>query len=150
MQRPPQGPSRQQRTRRVSGAAALLLWFALLPFLARLPLGVDWAAQYLPDAGRVLWGLLFFAAFNSLPGVVLAIAVLGRLALPRAALLLVFLLMSTLTIAAHYGYDLAADAQAAIWLVVAPVYIAVVGIGVLGIAGAATALLHYLQRHRDA
>jgi hypothetical protein len=135
---------------RVVGVAALLAWFALLPYVARLPGGLQWVQQYLPDTGQQLWGLLFLGLFNSLPGCVIAAAALPSLTLPRTALVLCFILMSTLTVLAHYNHDLSVDAQAAIWLLVAPVYIGVAGAGFLALAAGGAMLLRRLRQGRGA
>ena len=116
----------------------IVVWFIALPYLSRLPRGLDWVLSYLPDEGKLLFGLLFFAAFACLPAIVM-IGALKSLAPfnPRLALL-PFLVMSIATILAHYDYDLSSDAQAAIWLVVAPVIVAFLGgaTTVLVLAGA--------------
>lgn len=106
--------------------ALLVLWFVLLPFLSRLPRGLAWMLQYLPDDGRLVAGLLFFSGFNLIPAAVAITA--AKLADGRKILLwLPFAVMSVLTFLAHGNYDLASDAQAAIWLVIAPVYIGFIG-----------------------
>jgi hypothetical protein len=82
---------------------------------------------YLPDEGKMAFGLAFFSAFNCIPAFVTMAALKGLSpATPRLAFV-PFLMMSTLTIWAHYSYDLASDAQAAIWLVIAPLFVAFSG-----------------------
>jgi hypothetical protein len=106
---------------------ALALWFIALPYLARLPLGLEWALQYLPDEGKLLFGLAFFSAFNCIPALVAMVAFANSKKAGAWVGAIPFLVMSVATILAHWNYDLASDAQAAIWLIVAPVAIALLG-----------------------
>jgi hypothetical protein len=97
-------------------------WIVALPWLSRLPRGTNWAAQYFPDPGAGLWGMVFFIAFFALPAIPLVIA-LFRDGQAQPSFRIALTVASVLTILAHFEYDLASDAQAAIWLVVAPVLI---------------------------
>ena len=107
----------------------IFVFFNLLPYLSRLPRGIQWVKQYLPDEGMLVPGLLFFHAFNSLPAVVLIYPLATKKTSPLA-FCLTFLTMSILIVLANKDYDLASDAQAAIGLVVFPLYIAGLGIAV--------------------
>lgn len=87
----------------------------VLPYLARLPGGMDWLGQFTDvDAG----GWLFFAAFNAIGWV----AILGASFLyRRPAAVLAPALAGFGFLAWAYGtLDLAADAQAAVALVFIP------------------------------
>ena len=88
----------------------------LLPFLARLPGGLEWLKQY-TDGG--VEGVLFLSAFN-------APVWLGLLALTfvyrrPASLLIPCVLTFGFLAFAHFSMDLASDAQAAVGLVFIPV-----------------------------
>lgn len=88
-----------------------------LPYLARLPGGIDWLRQY-TDAG--LGGALFLGGFNAIAwGAILAASVLYRHA---AAVLAPAVAGFGFLAWAHATLDLAADAQAAIALVFLPLY----------------------------
>lgn len=88
-----------------------------IPYLARLPGGADWLAQY-TDTG--VFGWLFLGAFNAIAwGALLALTVLFK----RPASVLPACLLGFGFLAwAHHGLDLAADAQAAIGLIFIPVF----------------------------
>ena len=88
----------------------------LLPFLARLPGGLEWLEQY-TDGG--VEGVLFLSAFN-------APVWLGLLALTfvyrrPASLLIPCALTFGFLAVAHFSMDLASNAQAAVGLVFIPV-----------------------------
>lgn len=108
---------------------ALVLLGLLLPYLARLPGGSDWLAQY-ADAGVA--GALFLSALNAIAwGSLLAISFLYRKPLSLlVAALPAFLFLTW----AHYSLDLSADAQSALGIVVLPVY-ALLPVLVGGISG---------------
>ncbi len=106
----------------------LAAYFIILPYLSRVGGGLDWVAQYLAPPDKLVFGLLFFGAFSAIPGVVLAALFTGSRRGSTLPLLVAFIVMTGLTIFSHYNYDLASDAQAAIWLVVAPFYVAAVGL----------------------
>lgn len=101
----------------------------LLPYLARLPRGSEWLAQY-TDAG--IGGWLFLGSLNAIAwGAILAVSVKYE----RPVSLLVPSLFGFGFLAwAHGTLDLSADPQAAIALVIIPVY-ALVPIAVGGVLG---------------
>lgn len=101
----------------------------VLPYLARLPGGLDWLAQY--TAGG-LGGALLLSGFNAIAwGAIVAISVAYR----HAASVLAPALAGFVPLAwAHASLDLASDAQAAIALVFIPVY-ALLPIAVGGVVG---------------
>ena len=124
------GDDRRERSAGVNSrvkAVLLIAYFILLPFLSRIGGGPGWVAQYLPDEGLLVPGLIFFALFSSIP----AITLIGLLpSSPESARLpeiIAFVVMSVLTVLFNYDYDLASDAQAAIGLVVFPIVVASVG-----------------------
>ncbi|EED35054.1 conserved hypothetical protein [Luminiphilus syltensis NOR5-1B] len=117
--------------------AAVLLWFLLLPYLSRLPGGIEWVKAYLPDEGMMLFGLVFFGAFNLLPVVVMSAASKVVPPRPRVVTVIPFVVMSVATVVAHFDYDLSSDAQAAIWLIVAPAFVAILGAVSLALTRAA-------------
>jgi hypothetical protein len=89
----------------------------LLPYAVRLPRGAEWLHQYTDIS---LGGWLFFVAFNAIAwGAILAVSFLYR----RPVSLLAPSLFGFGFLAwAHYSLDLAADAQAAIALVIIPFF----------------------------
>ena len=105
--------------RQVTWAIAILLWVNVLPYLSRLPRGMDWVAQYLPDEGFTIVGLVFFHTLYSTPAIPLIKSLRSseRLGLFWA---LAFLAVTALTWLFNKDHDLAADAQAATGLVVFP------------------------------
>ncbi|MDQ6645902.1 MAG: hypothetical protein M3Y93_01550 [Pseudomonadota bacterium] len=101
----------------------------LLPYLARLPGGADWLAQY-SHGGPDAW--LFLGGFNAIAWVaIVAISLLYRHA---ASLLAPSLLGFGFLAWAHGSLDLASDAQAALALIFIPIY-ALLPIGVGGMVG---------------
>jgi hypothetical protein len=95
-----------------------------MPYLARIPRsltrGPEWLWSYLPSPGA----LLFFGAFNLIGLVPLAIlAAVSARSGANVAFILTAAVHMAATFAFHQGYDLAADAQAAIGLVVFPVIV---------------------------
>lgn len=101
----------------------------LLPFVARLPGGLDWVGQYLQGGVGLL---LFVSGFNAIAwGAILACSLAYRcpvsLMLP-AALGFAYLAWG------HYEVDLRADAQASLALVFLPIY-ALVPIAIGGALG---------------
>lgn len=91
----------------------------LLPYLARLPDGLDWLRQYTAvDTG--LAAHLFLGGFNAIAwGAILAISFLYRHAVSLLApCMLGFGFLAGL----HATLDLHADAQAAVALVFIPIY----------------------------
>ena len=110
------------------GRLATVAYFIVLPYLSRVGGGMAWVAQYLPPPDKLLSGLLFFAAFSAIPGIMLVALDSGRKRSSRRPLIIAFVLMSVLTVFFHHDYDLASDAQAAIGLVVVPFYVAGCGL----------------------
>lgn len=102
----------------------LLAYVDLLPYASRIYRGTDWVAQYLPDRGHLIFGLIFFGCFASLPGVPLIVTFWLRRRLP-VTFAVAFCLMTGLLVTLHHDYDLAADAQAAIGLVFMPIYVGI-------------------------
>ncbi|HYF61174.1 MAG TPA: hypothetical protein VD886_00080 [Herpetosiphonaceae bacterium] len=95
-----------------------------MPYLARIPRsftrGADWFWSYLPSPGA----FLFFGAFNLIG--LAPLAVLGFVSASKGtdtAFLATALVHMAATFLIHQGYDLAADAQAAIGLVVFPLLV---------------------------
>jgi hypothetical protein len=113
----------------LNARVAVVLIGVLLPYLARLPGGMDWLVQY-TNAG--IRGWLLLQAFNAIAwGSILAISVLYR----RPVSLLVPALFGFGYLAwAHYSLDLAGDAQAAVGIVFIPIY-ALVPIVIGGVGG---------------
>jgi hypothetical protein len=105
----------------------LIVYFILLPYISRIGGGPRWVAQYLPDEGMLVPGLIFFALFSSIPAVTLIGLAPKTGDGDRFPLILALVVMSLLTIAFNYDYDLASDAQAAIGLVIFPIVVASVG-----------------------
>ena len=110
------------------GKLAMVAYFIALPYLSRIGGGREWVAQYVPPADQLISGLLFFAAFSAIPGVMLVALASGPKGGSRHSLVIAFVLMSALTAFFHHDYDLASDAQAAIGLVVIPFYVAGCGL----------------------
>ena len=92
----------------------------LLPYLCRLPKGVEWTKQYLPDEGHLVGGLIFFHCFYSIPAILLIISIYTskKYAIPFA---FTFISLTISTVLFNYSYDLASDAQAAIGLIFMPI-----------------------------
>lgn len=97
-------------------------WFVflvgvLLPYIVRLPRGLEWFQQY-TDAGLAGW--LFLGALNAIAwGAIL----LASLFYQRpSSLLLPSVLGFGFLAYAHYSLDLSADAQAGVALVFIPIY----------------------------
>jgi len=116
----------------ISVSAAVLLWVNILPYLSRLPRGLDWVAQYLPDEGFLVPGLIFFHALYSAA----AIPLIRHLYLgekPGPAWTLALLAETAFIWFWNKDYDLAADAQAATGLVVFPLVAMGIGFGILAV-----------------
>ena len=129
------------KTATVVCSALSITYVNLVPYLCRLPRGVSWAAQYLPDEGRLVLGLLFFGVFASLPAIPLIVAFVYRQQLP-ATLLVCVATVTALLIHWHHDYDLASDAQAAIGLIFIPIY----ALGLTTALGAGSAAVELLIR----
>jgi hypothetical protein len=95
-----------------------------IPVLSRLPRGSDWVAQYLPDEGHFISGTLLIGAFAMIPAIIVFFTAL----ISKSPLFLpvVISTLTTITMLAycHHNNDLAADAQAAISLIIIPIYAA--------------------------
>ena len=93
-----------------------------IPVLSRLPRGSDWVAQYLPDKGHFISGTLLFGAFAMIP----AITVFFTALISKSPLFfpVVISTLTTIIVLAywHHNNDLTADAQAAISLIIIPIY----------------------------
>ncbi|MCW8924838.1 MAG: hypothetical protein OQJ84_01175 [Xanthomonadales bacterium] len=125
---------------KTSWSLAALLYVNLLPYLCRLPRGLDWAMQYLPDPGYEILGIIFLHGFFSLPAIPLLVGI-RKSTLSRAPWLLPLLVISILTCYINYDYDLASDAQAAIGLVFFPVFIMLLAWAALAVGN----LVQWLQ-----
>jgi hypothetical protein len=125
----------------VKARIAITLLGILLPYVARLPRGLSWVAQYL-DTG--LGGFLLIGGFNAVAwGAMVALGSLYR----RPVSLLVPSLFGFAFLAwAHYSLDLRADAQSAIALVFIPIY-ALLPIAIGGAMG--YAMDRFLRRRTD-
>lgn len=114
----------------MSKARFLIVVFGILvPYLARLPGGSAWLVQY-TNGGLLSW--LLIGAFNAIAWGCL-VALSFKYARPVALLVPCIFGFSFLAWA-HSTVDLSADAQAAIALVIIPVY-ALVPIGIGGALG---------------
>lgn len=120
---------------------AVVTWVNALPYLSRLPGGTDWVAQYLPDEGWLVPGLIFSHAMYSTPAVPLIWA-LRRREKPGLLWTLALLVVTALIWYCNKDYDLAADAQAAIGLAIFPLWAMVAAFGVLAIDRDLRQLLH--------
>lgn len=100
-------------------AISALIYVNLLPYLSRLPYGMEWVKQYLPDDGIFSLGMYFFHTFYSVPAVILVLSIYSskKYAIP---FLSTFLVLTTITLFLNHDYDLASDAQAAIGLIFIP------------------------------
>jgi hypothetical protein len=118
--------------RQLSWSVGVLIWVNALPYLSRLPRGLEWVAQYLPDEGWLVFGLLFFQAFHSAPAIPL-IKSLRESGKPGLFWALALLAVTFLTWIFNKDYDLAADAQAAMGLVIFPVMTMGAAYGILAL-----------------
>jgi len=105
---------------KITYSIVAFIYMNLLPYLCRLPKGIDWAKQYLPSEGHLVGGLIFFHFFYSIPAVLLVISIYTskKYAIP---FLTTFLSLTIVTVYFNYSYDLASDAQAAIGLFFMPI-----------------------------
>jgi len=113
-------------------STVIVIWINALPYLSRLPGGIDWVAQYLPDEGFLIPGLIFFHVLYSTPAIPLIWALRHRKK-PGLTWALSLLVVTTLIWYFNKDYDLAADAQAAIGLVIFPLVVMVAAYGVLAL-----------------
>lgn len=116
-------------------SACLIVWTNALPYLSRLPRGAAWAAEYWPDEGVVVFGLVFILAMFSMPAIPL-IWGLRQPGQPGRVWILAWLVVTVLTWLLHMDLDLAADAQAATALVIFPLLTMGAAYGVLALNGA--------------
>jgi hypothetical protein len=112
-------------------ACVVLVFVNLLPYLSRILGGWDWIAQYSPDPGHEVLGLVFFHAFYSAPALPV-IQGISRARASRLPWLLPLIVVTMLMVFLNHDYDLASDAQAAIGLIVFPVFTMAVGFLGLG------------------
>ena len=125
----------------VAGSVVILAYVNLVPYVCRMWRGVEWVAQYLPDEGHRISGLVFFGCFASLPAIPLACAWLLRKRIPVTPVVSI-ILATALLVFWHHDYDLRSDAQAAVGLVVIPMYVAIITGVVAGFSG----LIEFLIR----
>ena len=109
----------------VIGSAIIVAYTNLVPYVCRMWRGAEWAAQYLPDEGHRLSGMLFFGAFATLPSIPLVAAFLLRKWIP-VTFFVSIIVTTALLVFWHHDYDLASDAQAAIGLLVIPLYVTLI------------------------
>lgn len=118
--------------RQLSWSIVVLIWVNALPYLSRLPRGLDWAAQYLPDDGWLVFGLIFSHALFSAPAVPL-IKSLRESERPGLFWGLALLAVTLFTWVFNKDFDLAADAQAATGLVIFPLMAMGAAYGILAL-----------------
>ena len=95
-----------------------------LPYLSRLPYGLEWVEQYRPDDGYFSSGMLFFQVFAVIPSIVTFLsAIVSRSPYYLPVLLASFAAFAFL-ILFHHANDLAADAQSALTLIFIPIFAA--------------------------
>ena len=102
-----------------------------MPFLSRIPRGAEWIGQYFPN----ILGLVLIGLFAMIPAVVVFVAALlskPPFYFPALGSTLVAVVMLAYW---HHDNDLASDAQAAISLIIIPIYVAVLSLagGVVGV-----------------
>lgn len=113
-------------------AIAVLVFMNLLPYLSRIGGGWTWVAQYWPDPGHEIFGLLFFHSWYSTAAIPVILGIF-RARKSKLPWLLPLLVVTVLTVFINHDYDLASDAQAAIGLMVFPVFTMLVGFVALGL-----------------
>lgn len=123
------------------GSAALIVYVNLVPYVCRMPRGVRWVKQYVPDEGHLVEGLLFIGAWASLPAIPLIVALVLRKRLPATYAICVTA-ATALLVYWHHDYDMAADAQAAIGLIFIPIYV----LGLTTAVGAVSAVVELFVR----
>jgi hypothetical protein len=131
----------KENSRHLPMSIAVLIWLNALPYLSRLPRGSDWVAQYLPDEGLLVPGLIFFHAMYSMSAIPL-IWVLRHREKPGLIWTLALLVVTMLTWYLNKDYDLAVDPQAAIGLVTIPLISMVAAYGVMAVDRELRQLLH--------
>lgn len=127
----------------IIGSVALVVYVNLVPYACRIWRGLDWVAQYLPDEGHLVSGLLFFGGFASLVAIPLVVSFLLRRWIPITFVVSIIVATALLSFW-HHNYDLASDAQAAIGLIFIPMYAA----NITGVAAAITGVIEYLIRRK--
>ena len=96
----------------------------LLPYISRLPYGLDWVAQYQPNGGYFSAGMIFFLAFAILPSIFTFLsALVSKAPCYLPVLLSSFTAFGILAIC-HHANDLAADAQSGLTLIFIPMFAA--------------------------
>ena len=133
--------NRIKKKQKITYSIVAFIYMNLLPYLCRLPKGIDWVKQYLPDEGHLVGGLIFFHCFYSIPAVLLVISIYTskKYAIP---FLTTFLSLTIVTIYFNYNYDLASDAQAAIGLIFMPIITSFTGSIALGLGHAIQYLIN--------
>jgi hypothetical protein len=123
------------------GSAALVLYVNIVPYACRIWRGLDWVAQYLPDQGHLVSGLLLMGGFASLVAVPLVVTFLIRKWIPIT--FVVSIIVATVLLSFwHHNYDLASDAQAAIGLIFIPMFAATI----TGVVAAVIGVIEFLIR----
>lgn len=122
-------------------AASLVVYVNLVPYVCRMPRGVRWVKQYLPDEGHLVDGLLFIVTWASLPAIPLIVAFVLRKRLPATYAVCV-MGATALLVYWHHDYDMAADAQAALGLIFIPIYV----LGLTTAIGAVSAAVELIIR----
>ncbi len=98
------------------------------PLISRAYRGIDWIAQYVPDAGIFSVGTMFFIGFSAIPSIIVFIAfMLSKNPLYAPGVLSLITCLSLLA-KWHHDNDISSDPQAAISLVFIPIYSAAIGI----------------------
>ena len=132
----------------IFGSLGILILVNVLPYACRLWHGLEWAGQYLPDGGQPWVGFLFFGAFATIPAIPLIAALFLRTWIPITFILSLITATAALSYF-HHDYDLSADAQAALGLVVIPIFAAGIILGVFVIAGLIELLIRKLLASRS-
>jgi len=125
--------AKQMKTQILIGLGAAISCLAM-PFLSRIPRGGAWVAQYLPDEGHFISGLLLFLAFALIPAVIVFCT--GLISKRPYYLPVMISTMVTLMMLGywHHDNDLAAHPQAAITLLIIPIFAGALGMigGLIG------------------
>ncbi|MBA3053312.1 hypothetical protein KKF70_03180 [bacterium] len=112
--------------KKIAYSITAFIYMNLLPYISRLPKGIEWAQQYLPDEGHLIAGLWLVHSFYSIPAVLLIISIYTskKYALP---FLLTFLTLTFATVYFNHGYDLSSCSTATIGLVFMPIITSFLG-----------------------
>jgi hypothetical protein len=116
----------------IIGSVIILVYVILLPYACRIWRGIEWVAQYLPDEGHRISGLLYFGGFASLPSIPLVLVFLLRRWIPITYVVSI-IVSTSLLVFWHHDYDIALDAQAAIGLIFIPLYVTTITAVVSGL-----------------